>query len=115
MPKLKHKRASSALCARQAKKRKRNQREREQRAQHETRQHQHSCSHPSSEASSEERRRELNAVVHRSARLDPERRQQEQERDTAARKQLRINNPERRQEEQVCTSISFGPLISVLI
>ena len=47
----------------------------------------------------EERRHERNTEVHRIARLDPVRRQ-EQSRDSAAHRRHRLDDPERRQEEQ---------------
>ena len=96
----KQKRASAAYCARQAKKRKQSQRE--DPVQRQIEKEQHLRSHPSSEWSSEDRRRIRNAEAHRSTRFDPEKRQQEQQRNTAARRQLRLDYPERRQEEQVC-------------
>ena len=89
----KRKRISSAQSTRQAKKRKRNQRLREQR-----------ClgSLTTSETPSlNEIRRERDAEAHRLARLNRARRQQEQERDTTARKRVRVENPLRRSEEQV--------------
>ena len=90
----KRKRVSSVHSTRQAKRRKQNQRQREQ---------QDLGSHAMSDLiTSEERRREHNAEAHKLARLDPETRQREQERNTAARRQFWMENPERRIEEQVC-------------
>ena len=89
---FKRKRVSSAHSARQAKKRKRDQRKRE---------NLNSFATSESLLSSEETRCQRDAEAHRLARLDPERRQQEQERNTAARRQVRIENPVRRSEEQV--------------
>ena len=90
MPKLK--RASSAHSAIQANRRKRSQREERG---HNLR------SHTSSEVSCEENsRRVRDDEAHRSARCDPERRQLEQEHNTAAQRQLCRENPGRRQEEQ---------------
>ena len=89
----KRKRTTSAYRTHQAKKRKRNQRQREQ---------QSLGSLATSELiTSEERRRERDAVAHRLARLNRPRRQQEQERNTATRRQLRAENLQRRSEEQV--------------
>ena len=75
----KQKRASSALCARQAKKRKRSQRQDpvKQEGERNARRSQYPRSHSSPEVSLDERRRERDAEAHRSARLDPQRRQQE--------------------------------------
>ena len=102
----KRKRVSSAHSARQAKKRK--QRERELQ-----------ClgSPATSETQSfSERRRERDAMAHRLARLDDARRQQDQERNTATRRQVHVDNPLRRSEEQVycscaCHSIIFIPCL----
>ena len=89
----KRKRVSSAHSACQAKKRKRNQRQTEQ---------QLSRSHATCESLTfEERRCKHNVEAHRSARLDPDTRQHEQEQNTAARRQSRMENPDRRVEEQV--------------
>ena len=89
----KRKRVSSAHSTRQVKKRKRNQRQREQRCL--------GSLTASESASSDERRRECDVESHRLACLNCARRQQEQERDTAARRQVCVENLLRRSEEQV--------------
>ena len=55
----------------------------------------------SESTSSNDRRREHDTEAHRLARLNCVRRQQEQKRDTAARRQVRVENPQRRSDEQV--------------
>ena len=90
----KRKHVSLAYSIRQAKKRKRNQRQRDQR-----------ClgSLSSSESpNSDEVRRDRDAETHRLALLNRARRQLEQERNTAARRQVHVENLQRRRlEEQV--------------
>ena len=83
----KQKRVSSAHSACQAKKRKGNQRERE-------------CRNLTSHPMSSKERRQRNVEAHKFAHLDAERRQHEQECDTAARRQFCMENPERRLQEQ---------------
>ena len=102
----KRKRVSSAISIRQAKKRKQKQRQRELQ-----------ClgSPATSETqSSSERRRKRDAMAHRLVRLDDARRQQDQERNTAARRQVRVNNPLRRSEEQVYCSCACHSIVIIL-
>ena len=99
MPKLK--RTSVALCVRLAKIRKRRQREnlvkRQQERERDAQRHLRSRSHPEV---NEERGRERAAEVFE--RIDPERiREQEHERNVSSRKQLPVDNRERRREKQV--------------
>ena len=87
MPKLKH--ASTAHVASQAKRRKKNQRVRRDLTRRQ-----------------EQTRRERDAQAHRNARRDPARRQLEQEHDTAARRQVHIEDQERTRMGHCCPSTS---------
>ena len=102
MPKLK--RASSSSSVSQANKWKRTQREDPvKERQRDSLRYQPDSSDNSSPCGcqdSEERRRQHDAEAHRNARRDPERRREEQHRDTTAHRRVRMEEPERRREEQ---------------
>ena len=103
MPKLK--RASSSLISSQAKKRKKKQREDpvklQQQRETDRSRHQADFGRLARPHLDDNSRRLRDAAARRQVRLDnPERKQLEQERDTAARRQVRLDNTERRQLEQ---------------
>ena len=98
MPKLKH--APSSYSLSQAKKCKKTQREDPVKRQQESIRRQLRSSNSRCREDPEERRRQQNTETHRTACLDPERRQEEQERNTAVRQQVRIENLDTRRVEQ---------------
>ena len=107
MPKLK--RASSSSSVSQVKKWKRTQREdlvkRQQERHRDLHRHQQDSSDnfdPRVCQDFEERRRQRDAEANRNARCDPERRREEQRRNTTAHRRVRMEEPERRKEEQNC-------------
>ena len=96
-PKTKH--ISSAYSTLPTRKRKRNQRQREQQ-----------CTGSlarSQSLSSDETKHKRYAVAYRLARLNRARRQWEQEHDTAARRQLRVEHLLRKSDELVCFPIPY--------
>ena len=102
MPKFK--RASSSYSLSRAKKRMKTQRDdpvkRQQERLRDSSRHHLDSSHSRSREDPEERRRQRNTEARRTSRLDPERRRDEQEQNTATRRQVRLANTERRRAEQ---------------